>query len=334
MSVQSHIPVMLDEVLHALEPRDGGLYIDGTFGAGGYSRAILSAAECRLIGIDRDPSVRPAADHLKQASGGRFVFVEAPFSAMEEVILANGGQGVDGIVLDIGVSSMQIDQAERGFSFQKKGPLDMRMAASGPTAADAVNLLSEKELADIFYVYGEERRSRRVAKFIIDARAEAKIETTDRLADIVSRAVGGKHSKIHPATRVFQALRIFVNDELGELARALDAAERLLSPLGRLVVVTFHSLEDRMVKTFLRARAGLAGGGGSRHEPAVAAGPEPSFRLLHRKAVEASAQEAEVNPRARSAKLRAAIRTEAPVVADGPELFRSVVSLSRLEAAL
>jgi 16S rRNA (cytosine1402-N4)-methyltransferase len=334
MSVQPHIPVMLDEVLHALEPRDGALYIDGTFGAGGYSRAILSAAECRLIGIDRDPSVRPAADHLKQASGGRFVFVEAPFSAMEEVILANGGQGVDGIVLDIGVSSMQIDQAERGFSFQKKGPLDMRMAASGPTAADAVNLLSEKELADIFYVYGEERRSRRVAKFIIDARAEAKIETTDRLADIVSRAVGGKHSKIHPATRVFQALRIFVNDELGELARALDAAERLLSPLGRLVVVTFHSLEDRMVKTFLRARAGLAGGGGSRHEPAVAVGPEPSFRLLHRKAVEASAEEAEVNPRARSAKLRAAIRTEAPVVVDGPELFRSVVSLSRLEAAL
>ena len=334
MTPRPHIPVMLDEVLHALEPRDGALYIDGTFGAGGYSRAILSAAECRLIGIDRDPSVRPAADSLRQAAGGRFVFVEAPFSAMEEVVLSSGGRSVDGIVLDIGVSSMQIDQAERGFSFQKAGPLDMRMAASGPTAADAVNLLTEQELADIFYVYGEEHRSRRVASFIVRARAEARIETTDRLAEIVSRATGGKHSKIHPATRVFQALRIFVNDELGELARALEAAERLLAPLGRLVVVTFHSLEDRMVKSFLRARAGLAGGGGSRHAPVEEAGPDASFRLLHRKAIEASAEEAAENPRARSAKLRAAVRTEAPAIIDGAELYRSVVPLARLEAAL
>ena len=334
MTGAPHIPVMMDEVLHALEPRDGALYIDGTFGAGGYSRAILSAADCRLIGIDRDPSVRPAAEHLKQAAGGRFAFVEAPFSAMEEVVRTSGGSHVDGIVLDIGVSSMQIDQAERGFSFQKAGPLDMRMAGSGPTAADAVNLLSEQELADIFYVYGEERRSRRVAKFILTAREEAPIETTDRLAEIVSRATGGKHSKIHPATRVFQALRIFVNDELGELARALEASERLLAPLGRLVVVTFHSLEDRMVKSFLRARAGLAGGGGSRHAPVAEAGPEPSFRLLYRKAVEAGAAEADANPRARSAKLRAAIRTDAPAVTDGPELYRSVVPLARLEAAL
>jgi len=334
VSDQPHIPVMLDEVLHALEPRDGALYVDGTFGAGGYSRAILSAADCRLIGIDRDPRVRPAAAHLRQASGGRFVFVEAPFSSMEDVVVSGGGSQVDGIVLDIGVSSMQIDQAERGFSFQKAGPLDMRMAATGPTAADAVNHLSEQDLADIFYVYGEERRSRRIAKFIVTARAEAPIVTTDRLAEIVSRAIGGKHSKIHPATRAFQALRIFVNDELGELARALDASERLLAPLGRLVVVTFHSLEDRMVKTFLRARAGLAGGGGSRHEPVVESGVEPSFRLLHRKAVEASEEEAAANPRARSAKLRAAIRTDAPAVTDGPELHRGVVSLARLEAAL
>ena len=334
MNAAPHIPVMLEEVLAALEPRDGALYIDGTFGAGGYSRAILSAADCRLIGIDRDPSVRPAAEHLRQAAPNRFVFVEAPFSAMEEVVRANGGEHVDGIVLDIGVSSMQIDRAERGFSFQRPGPLDMRMAGSGPTAADAVNRLTEQELADIFYVYGEERRSRRVAKFIVTARAEAPITTTDRLADIVARATGGKHSKIHPATRVFQALRIFVNDELGELARALEAAERLLAPLGRLVVVTFHSLEDRMVKTFLRARAGLAGGGGSRHEPVVEDGPEPSFRLLHRKAVEASEAEAAANPRARSAKLRAAIRTEAPAVTGGPALHRTVVSLARLEAAL
>ena len=203
----SHLPVMLDEVVRALDPHDGGLYIDGTFGAGGYSRAILSAADCRLIGIDRDPSVIPAAEQLGKASGGRFVFVQAPFSKMAEVIRANGGETVDGIVLDIGVSSMQIDQAERGFSFMRAGPLDMRMARSGASAADAVNLLAEEELADIFYVYGDERRSRRIAKQIVEARAEAPIETTDRLAAIVTRATGGKHSKIHPATKVFQALR-------------------------------------------------------------------------------------------------------------------------------
>jgi len=334
MGVAPHIPVMLDEVLHALEPRSGALYIDGTFGAGGYSRGILSAADCKLIGIDRDPAVQTTATQLVQASGGRFAFAEAPFSAMGDVLASRGIEQVDGIVLDIGVSSMQIDQAERGFSFMRKGPLDMRMAATGPTAADAVNRLKEAELADIFYVYGEERRSRRIAKFICTARTEAKIETTDRLAEIVTRATGGKHSKIHPATKVFQALRIFVNDELGELARALEASERLLAPLGRLVVVTFHSLEDRMVKTFLRSRAGLAGGGGSRYEPAVEAGPEPSFSLLTRRAVSASDEEAAENPRARSAKLRAAIRNEAPAWSDSPSLHTSIVPLARLEAAL
>jgi 16S rRNA (cytosine1402-N4)-methyltransferase len=330
----SHVPVMLDEVLHALEPRDGALYIDGTFGAGGYSRGILSAADCRLIGIDRDPSVLLAADQLKRAAPQRFAFVQAAFSEMEEVVKNSGGETVDGIVLDIGVSSMQIDQAERGFSFSKPGPLDMRMASDGPTAADAVNRLSEQQLADIFYVYGEERKSRRVAKYICEARKDEPIETTTRLADIVTRAIGGKHSKIHPATRVFQALRIFVNDELGELARALIAAERLLTPMGRLVVVTFHSLEDRMVKAYLRARSGLAGGGGSRHAPVVEAGPAASFRLLHRKAVVASEAEIDANPRARSAKLRAAARTEAPAWSDEPASFESVVSLSRLEAVL
>jgi len=331
---QSHIPVMLDEVLHALEPHDEALYIDGTFGAGGYSRAILSAADCRLIGIDRDPGVRPAADHLRQASGERFAFVQAPFSAMEEVIKTSGGDAVDGVVLDIGVSSMQIDQAERGFSFSKPGPLDMRMARDGATAADAVNRLSEQELADIFYLYGEERKSRRIAKFIIEARKDEKIETTDRLANIVSRAMGGKHSKIHPATRVFQALRIFINDELGELARALTASERLLKPLGRLVVVTFHSLEDRMVKSFLRSRSGGAGGGGSRHAPAIETGPAPSFRVLHRKAIVASEAEIEANPRSRSAKLRAAIRTDAPAWSDDVVNNGNVIPLSRLEAML
>lgn len=330
----SHIPVMLDEVLHALQVRDGGLYVDGTFGAGGYSRAILSEADCRLVGIDRDPTVIPAAEELVRAAPQRFMFAHSPFSAMEQAVSALGLGQVDGIVLDIGVSSMQIDQAERGFSFMKSGPLDMRMSGEGPTAADAVNRLKADELANIFYAYGEERRSRRVAQFIVSAREEERIETTDRLAEIVSRAIGGKHSKIHPATRVFQALRIFINDELGELAMALAAAERLLSPLGRLVVVTFHSLEDRMVKAFLRARAGLVGGGGSRHTPTVEAGPAPSFSLLTRKAVAASDGEAAENPRARSAKLRGAIRTEAPAWPQDGALHPDVVSLARLEAAL
>lgn len=330
----SHIPVMLDEVLHALEPRDGGVYIDGTFGAGGYSRAILSAADCKLIGIDRDPSVQPVAEELVRAAPQRFMFAEAPFSAMEEAAGAFGFKQVDGIVLDIGVSSMQIDQGERGFSFAKSGPLDMRMSGEGPSAADAVNRLKQEELANIFYAYGEERRSRRVAQFIVRAREVAPITRTEELAEIVNRAIGGKHSKIHPATRVFQALRIFINDELGELAMALAAAERMLAPLGRLVVVTFHSLEDRMVKAFLRARSGLAGGGGSRHAPTVSSGPAPSFRLLTRKAVAASEGEAEENPRARSAKLRAAIRSEAPAWSQADALHQEVVPLSRLEAVL
>jgi 16S rRNA (cytosine1402-N4)-methyltransferase len=330
----SHVPVMLDEVLHALEPRDGALYIDGTFGAGGYSRGILSAAETRLIGIDRDPSVLPAADQLTRAAGKRFAFVQAAFGDMEHVVKESGGEFVDGIVLDIGVSSMQIDQAERGFSFMRAGPLDMRMSDKGPTAADAVNRLGEADLADIFYVYGEERKSRRVAKFIVEARKDSPIETTDRLAEIISNSLGGKHSKIHPATKSFQALRIFVNDELGELAKALSAAEKLLSPLGRLVVVTFHSLEDRMVKTFLRSRCGMSGGGGSRHVPAVEAGPAPSFRLLSRKAVVAGEAETDVNPRARSAKLRLGVRTEAEAWSDKPQHPGHVVSLDRLEMML
>lgn len=328
----SHVPVMLNEVIETLRPVAGETYLDGTFGAGGYSRAILDSADCTLIGVDRDPSVLPNVERLKSDFPERFLFAQSAFSDMEEVAQAFGYQHLDGIVLDIGVSSMQIDQAERGFSFAKPGPLDMRMARSGPSAADAVNRLSEKELADIFYVYGEERRSRRVAKFIIEARAEAAIETTDRLAEVVSRAIGGKHSKIHPATRVFQALRIFVNDELGELARALAAAERLLAPAGRLVVVTFHSLEDRMVKAFLRARSGLAGGGGSRHEPVMEKGPEPSFRIDQRRALAPGEVEISENPRARSAKLRVASRTNAPAWSRADSIFEPVVPLDRLEA--
>jgi 16S rRNA (cytosine1402-N4)-methyltransferase len=327
----SHVPVLLDEVLTALSPRDNALYIDGTFGAGGYTRAILSAAECRVLGIDRDPNVRPVGEDLKRASGGRFVLVEAPFSAMRDVIADAGGVQVEGIVLDLGVSSMQLDQAERGFSFSRPGPLDMRMSGTGPSAADAIAQLSEKDLADIFYIYGEERKSRRVASAIIRERAENPFTTTDHLADIVARAIGGKPSRTHPATRVFQAIRIFVNDELGELVRALSAAEQLLSPMGRLVIVTFHSLEDRIVKTFLRARAGM-NAGGSRHMPEIEVGPEPSFRLLSRKAIEASPEEINVNPRARSARLRAAIRTEAPAWPIDISLFPNAPSLARLEA--
>ena len=329
----SHVPVLLNEVLEALDPSAGDCIIDGTFGAGGYSRAILEAAGVDLIAIDRDPSVKVNADAFAAEFGERFFFYAGPFSELEQAANDAGRDHVDGVVLDIGVSSMQIDQGERGFSFAKPGPLDMRMAQDGPSAADAVNRLSEADLADIFYVYGEERRSRRAAKFIVEARREAPIETTDRLAEIVSRAIGGKHLKIHPATRVFQALRIYVNDELGELARALEAAERLLAPGGRLVVVTFHSLEDRMVKAFLRARAGLAGGGGSRHAPAVEQGPEPAFKLVTRQAVTAGAEELDVNPRSRSAKLRAAIRTAAPAWAKSDPLHQAVVPLARLEAA-
>ncbi|MEE2526329.1 16S rRNA (cytosine(1402)-N(4))-methyltransferase RsmH [Hyphobacterium sp. HN65] len=328
----SHVPVLLDEVLHALEPRDGALYIDGTFGAGGYSRAILSAANCRVLGIDRDPNVRPVGEDLKQASGGRFVLVEAPFSAMKDVVRQSGGETVDGIVLDLGVSSMQLDQAERGFSFSRPGPLDMRMSGKGPSAADAVAQLSEKELADIFFIYGDEKKSRRVASFIVRQRAEVPFETTDQLAETVARAIGGKPGKTHPATRVFQALRIFVNDEMGELVRALHAAEELLSPLGRVVIVTFHSLEDRIVKTFFRARAGM-NAGGSRHMPEVEKGPEPSLRLLTRKAIEPSREEVNVNPRARSARLRAAIRTDAPAWPGDISLFPNAPSLDRLEAS-
>lgn len=327
----SHVPVLLDEVLTALEPRDKALYIDGTFGAGGYTRAILSAAECRVLGIDRDPSVRPVGEDLKRASGGRFVLVEAPFSAMRDVVADAGGVQVDGIVLDLGVSSMQLDQAERGFSFSRPGPLDMRMSGKGPSAADAIAQLSEKELADIFYIYGEERKSRRVASAIVRERAENPFTKTDHLADIVARAIGGKPSRTHPATRVFQAIRIFINDELGELVRALSAAEQLLAPMGRLVIVTFHSLEDRIVKTFLRARAGM-NAGGSRHMPEVEAGPAPSFWLLSRKAIEASPEEINVNARARSARLRAAIRTEAPAWPIDISLFPNAPSLTRLEA--
>lgn len=325
----SHVPVMLDPVLHALEPRDGGLYIDCTFGAGGYTRAILEAADCRVLGVDRDPAARAVAEKLKGVYDKRLAFAFGPFSIFDAVLEEAESSGADGIVFDLGVSSMQIDEAERGFSFQKAGPLDMRMSQSGPSAADAVNGLEAQELAAIFKVYGEERQARRVAQAIVREREVEPITDTLRLAEIIAKAVGGKPGRIHPATRAFQGLRIYVNDELGELVRALAAAERRLKPAGRLVVVTFHSLEDRIVKTFLRERAGLVPGG-SRHQPEVKPQNAPSFSLLSKKAEAASDAEAAENPRARSAKLRAAVRTDAAPHPEPDSAYPGAPSYQRL----
>ncbi len=309
-----HLPVLLNEVLHYLAPQPGGVYVDGTFGAGGYTRAILAAADCRVIAIDRDPNAIHDGQALVAEFEGRLTLVPERFGALDEVAQAQGAPLVDGVVLDIGVSSMQIDEGERGFSFRRDGPLDMRMSQDGPSAADLVAKLSETELANLIYRFGEERHSRAVAKAILAARAQAPIERTLQLADIVSKVVWAKPHEPHPATRTFQALRIAVNDELGELARALEAAERILKPGGRLVVVTFHSLEDRIVKNFLANRAKVAAG--SRHLPAVSSAA-PSFTLLARGAVEPGEEERAANPRARSSKLRAAARTPAPAHAGG-----------------
>jgi 16S rRNA (cytosine1402-N4)-methyltransferase len=311
MTAAPHIPVMLNEVVAGLAPRDGAAYLDGTFGAGGYTRAILNAAACRVYGIDQDPDSVARGRAMEAEFEGRLAILEGRFGDMENLLAQEGVSEIDGIALDIGVSSMQLDQPERGFSFAKDGPLDMRMGQAGPTAADAVNSLSEAELADIIYELGEERHARRVARAIVAARAEKPFTRTAELAQVVRRAVPKSKDGIDPATRTFQALRIYVNDELGELERGLAAAERLLSPGGRLAVVSFHSLEDRAVKNFLRARAGKAAQP-SRHLPAVETA-QPTFTLLHRKAVEPSPDEIARNPRARSARLRVAERTSAPV---------------------
>ena len=302
---------MLPEVLAALEPRAGGVYVDGTFGAGGYSRAILDAADCQLIAIDRDPTAVARGQALAAERGERFRIIEGRFGDMDVLLESQGIDAVDGVVLDIGVSSMQLDQAERGFSFRHDGPLDMRMGADGPTAADVVNTFDETDLADLIFQYGEERRSRRIARAIVATREGAPFTRTLQLAEAVAGVVRGEPGQ-HPATRTFQALRIHVNDELGELRRGLLAAERLLRPAGRLVVVAFHSLEDRIVKRFLEVRTGK-GATGSRHMPMTAAPRAPSFRLVHGGAGKASDAETRTNPRARSARLRAAIRTDAPV---------------------
>lgn len=306
MSEAPHISVLLNEVVEALDAKPGDTIIDGTFGAGGYTRAIL-ATGATVVGFDRDPTVRRFAEGLPT---DRFRLIQDRFSRMAEHFEP---RSVDGVVLDIGVSSMQLDEAERGFSFMRDGPLDMRMSDAGPTAADLVNELDHTELARILYVYGEEHASRRIASFIVKRREERPFERTLDLAHVIERALGGrKGAKVHPATRSFQGLRIAVNDELGELEAGLAAAERILKPGGRLAVVTFHSLEDRIVKTYLAERAGRTPGG-SRHLPQMAAGAPASFQLIANKAIAPGEAELAANPRARSSKLRAAIRTESPV---------------------
>ncbi len=307
-----HKPVMLGEMVDWLSPKDDGVYIDGTFGAGGYSRAILKAANCRVFAIDRDPSTKKFAEKLEQEFGERFVWLLGNFSDMCSLVAMHGVNAVNGIVLDIGVSSMQIDQSERGFSFKKDGPLDMRMSDSGQSAADVVNGLGEEELADIFYYYGEEKMSRKIASAIVAARNVAPIERTSQLADIIRKVVGGKHMKADPATRSFQGLRIYVNQEFESLENGLKAAEDLLAPSGRLVVVTFHSLEDRIVKRFTHSRCGKLGEH-SRHLPSMV-GPQhsgvgsewnaPRFFLPKPEKRIPSDLEIGENPRSRSATMR------------------------------
>lgn len=308
-----HAPVLLAEVVAALAPRDGAVFVDGTFGAGGYTRELLRAAACRVYAIDRDPAAIEAARRLAADHGDRLVAIQGCFGDMDRLLADRGVDGADGVALDVGVSSMQLDQPERGFSFRADGPLDMRMGSDGPTAADVVNEMPEEELADILFRLGEERRARQVARAIVEARRNAPITRTLQLAEIVA-PVAHRTPGIHPATRTFQALRIHVNDELGELARGLAAAERVLRPAGRLAVVSFHSLEDRIVKRFLDERAGRTARP-SRHAPALpAAERRPSFVLPKRGVVTPGAEEIARNPRARSAKLRIAERTDAPAM--------------------
>jgi 16S rRNA (cytosine1402-N4)-methyltransferase len=308
-AARRHIPVLGRQAVEMLGPRDGGIYVDATFGAGGYSRAILDTEGTRVIGIDRDRSAISGGFELVDRSAGRLTLVEDRFSNLAAICAAQGFEAVDGVVMDVGVSSMQLDEADRGFSFRLGGPLDMRMGHDGPTAAEVIAHASEADLANIIYVFGEERHSRGLARAIVAARKQTPVATTRELADIVAKVVWPKPGEIHPATRTFQALRIFVNQELDELHLALSAAERTLKPGGRLVVVSFHSLEDRIVKNFLAGRG--KAGGGSRHLPELAL-ERPSFHILTKRPVTPDAGEISANPRARSAKLRAAERTAAP----------------------
>lgn len=313
-SAPKHIPVLLPEVLKVLAPKDGEVMIDGTFGRGGYSRAILDRAKTYVWAVDRDPEAIQCGQKMEKAYPRYFKILKGRFGQLRKLLFEHGVEQVDGIVLDVGVSSPQIDQPARGFSFRGEGPLDMRMEQEGTTAADVVNTLEEKELADLIYTLGEERFSRRIARKIKEVRTQKPISTTQQLADIVKSVVPRSKDGMDPATRTFQALRIYVNDERGELQRGLEGAEQLLKPGGRLAVVTFHSLEDRCVKNFLRDRSG-AFKSVSRHAPPQEFHQMPTFEIITRRAICPTAEECRSNPRSRSAKLRAACRIS-------PSLFR------------
>jgi 16S rRNA (cytosine1402-N4)-methyltransferase len=316
-----HLPVLRDEILSALAPKLDEIFLDATFGAGGYSRAILAIPGTRVLAIDRDPSAIAAGQSLVAQMGGRLILAEGRFSQLESLAKAQSITRFDGIVFDIGVSSMQLDEAARGFSFRFDGPLDMRMGGTGPSAADLVNGEDESRLADIFFHYGEERLARRIAKAIVAERSIAPFTTTLHLAETIARVMPGKPSPIHPATRSFQALRIAVNDELGELVKALLASERMLGEGGRLAVVSFHSLEDRIVKQFFAARSGH-GEARSRLLPGELRRPTPTFSVPGKQPIVPSTAETLRNPRARSAKLRFAIRTSAHAHIAEPALMQ------------
>lgn len=301
---QRHIPVMLKEVIEYLKPQDGKVYVDATFGNGGYSREILKTANCHVIAIDRDPTVIATAEALKKEFPTRFSFVAGTFGNFAELIK----EQIDGAVFDIGVSSMQIDDAERGFSFMHDGELDMRMSCSGKSAKDLVNALSEKELADILYLYGEEKKSYQIARKIVQYRQTKKIETTKELAEIIYSVIHKKHDETDPATRTFQALRIAVNDELSELENGLKGATLRLKSNGRLVVVSFHSLEDRIVKNYFKEKSGKKSGV-SRYLPTQNTNEKPCFCFCS-KAIIPNDEETRTNPRSRSAKLRYALKAE------------------------
>ena len=303
-AVKRHIPVMLKEVLEYLNPQDGKIYVDATFGNGGYTTAILDSADCKVISIDRDPTVLPRVQEVQEKYGSRFEFKAGRFGSISEII----DTPVDGFVFDIGVSSMQLDDAHRGFSFSKEAPLDMRMSLSGKSAADIVNTMEEKELADLIYAYGEEKKSRQIAHKIVEVRKTKPITTTTELAEIIYTIIHKNFGQINPATRTFQALRIAVNEELQELENGLNAASNLLKPEGRLVVVDFHSLEDRIVKKFFNEKAGKTISV-SRYMPEIKSNTKPLFSTVS-KAISPSDEECETNPRARSAKLRYAIKTQ------------------------
>jgi 16S rRNA (cytosine1402-N4)-methyltransferase len=306
-----HVPVLLKEAMEALDPREGGVYVDGTFGAGGYTRSLLDRG-ARVIALDRDPSAIRAGEPLKASSDGRLELVEARFGEPDEVVKRLGVEAVDGIVLDIGVSSMQLDEAARGFSLRFDAPLDMRMGSSGRSAADILRDEDEATIADILFHFGEERASRRIARAIVADREAKPFTTTLELAGLIARVAPARRGELtHPATRAFQALRIAVNDELGELVSGLCAAERLLKPRGRLAVVTFHSLEDRIVKQFFGSRSGR-GRAASRRLPGEPVEAEPTFEVPRGQPIEPGEAEVRTNPRSRSAKLRFGVRTGAP----------------------